>query len=320
MQLGSTLSRLSFGLAVALGVSLAPAAKADPIFFNPTGDGAASTFNVTGLGFGPGNALAVGAITPGVGLVLGQQFTLLFQTHLTSLVGPNAPASVPGLNTTFQITEVASFTETVTSIMTGPNGTTATFALVPNAANRISIFQNNAVVFNDAAGTGFAVGTEIARLNPNNLISSSFTDNTANQGLTQFNRTGAGNGTTFLSTQGSGSTNLSSAVVSVNTAFFQTPMLASSLLNSNLTSVFDSVAPSLLFDSNFAATPTVAPRNGPINGRSGPDFQIQVSGFTQSFTTAAVPEPASVAMTVLGLAGAGLGSVAARRRQAKASA
>jgi len=317
MKIGSALTQLSLGLAVALGACLAPSAQADPILFNPTGDGPVSTFNITGLGFGPGNALARNAITPGAGLIVGTTFQLDFQTHLTSLVGPNAPAAVPGLNSTFQITEVATFTEVVTGITTTASGTTATFALVPSASNRINIYENNAVVFNDAAGTGFTAGTVIASLNPNRLISSQFTDTTALNGTTRFNQTGAGNNSgTGQTNQGSGSTNLSSAVTSSLSNFFVSQPLVSSLLNSNLSSVFDSVSPSLQFTDLTTGT-TFAPRIGATNGVSGPDFQIQVAGFVQSF---AVPEPASVAMTVFGLVGAGLGSFAARRRQAKASA
>jgi len=321
MKLSTTISQLSLGLAVTLGLCLAPAAKADPILFDPDGAGGVNpAYNITGLGFGPGNALAINAITPGVGLVLGAQFTLDYQTHLTSLVGPGAPNFVPGLNQTFQITEVASFTEVVTGLTTAADGTvTATFSLVPSAANRMNIYFNNAVTFNDAAGTGFTDGTLIASLNPSRLISSQFTDTTSTNGLTQFNRTNAGNNSgSGQTTQGSGSTNLASNVLSTNPAFFITQPLLSSLLNSNLSSVFDAVPPSVRFTDILGGTTTTrTPNIGAINGRSGPDFQIQVSGFTQSF---AVPEPASVAMTVIGLAGAGLGSFAARRRQAKASA
>ena len=126
--------------------------------------------------------------------------------------------------------------------------------------------------------------------------------------------------TATQSTQGSGSTNFSSGVTSQLSNYFINPIVNSSVINSNLSSVFDTVNPSLLF-TNIANGTTTAPNNGPINGLSGPNFQIQISGITESFSNSAiVPEPASVVMTALGLAGAGLGGIAARRRQGKASA
>jgi len=307
------------GMALLLASALAPAANAGPILFDP--DGASATnpaYNITGLGFGAGNALAINAIPNGGNVTVGTQFQITFQTHLTSLVGPNAPNFVPGLNQTFQITEVATFTEVVTSF----NATTgtATFQIVPSANNRANIYFNNAVVFNDAAGTGFTAGQVIMSLNPSSLNGSEFQTTGTTR---QFNTTGAGNNSgTGLAANGSGSTSVNSNVLlPYSTAFFQppsgTPILTSSIVSSNLTSFFDAVAPSLLF-TNLITNATVQPRIGAINGASGPDIQFQVSGFTQSFDTA-VPEPASVAMTLIGLGGVGIGSYASRRRRVVAA-
>jgi len=307
------------GMALLLASALAPAANAGPILFDP--DGASATnpaYNITGLGFGAGNALAINAIPGGGPVVVGSTFQLTFQTHLTSLVGPNAPAAVPGLNSTFQITEVATFTEVVTSFNSATG--TATFAIVPSANNRANIYFNNAVVFNDAAGTGFTAGTVIMSLNPNSANGANFTTT----GTTRdFNTTGAGKTTTTgLAANGSGSNSINSNVLlPYNTTFFQppsgTPILTSSIVSSNLTSFFDSVSPSLVFQ-NLITNATISGNIGAINGVSGPDIQFQVSGFTQSFDTA-VPEPASVAMTLIGLGGAGIGSFAARRRRVVAA-
>jgi len=305
-------------LVALLGASAVPSARAD-FLFNPTGDGTSSTFSVTGLGFGPGNALAQASIP----LTVGSSYQVYFQTHLTSLTGPNAPNAVPGLNSTFQITEVATFREVVTSITTTPGtGTTATFALAPGSS-QISIYENNAVTFSDAKGTGFTDGTLIASLKPSLFISSQFTDATQGGGLptTKFNQVGAGNGLNATADQGSGSSDILSSVTSYNKAFFQppsgNPLLVSSIANFNVSSVFDAIAPSLLF-TNPTTSATFAPNIGSNNGTSGPDFQFQVSGFTQSFIP--VPEPASFAMTLIGFGGAGLGSFLARRKRKVSSA
>jgi len=306
-------------MALLLASALAPAANAGPIRFDPDGAGAANpAYSITGLGFGAGNAVAVGAIPNGGSIAVGQQFQLNFQTHLTSLVGPNAPNSVPGLNSTFQITEVASYTEVVTSFNASTG--TATFAIVPNANNRANIYFNNAVVFNDAAGTGFTAGQIIMSLTPASLNGSNFTTD----GTTRaFNTTGAGKSDgSGLAVNGTGSTSLNANVrLPYDASFFQppsgTPILTSSIVSSNITSFFDSVSPSLLFTNLFTNT-TFTANIGAINGQSGPDIQLQVSGFTQSFDTV-VPEPASVAMTLIGLGGAGLGSFAVRRRRVVAA-
>ena len=292
--------------------------SADTFQFNPSGVG--TTYSINGLGFGPGNALAVNAIP----LTVGSTFQVYFQTHLTSLSGPNAPNFVPGLNGTpgaapFQITEVATLSETVTNISTTAAGTTATFHLNAGAGDQIAIYYNPAVVFNDAAGTGFTAGLKIATLSPTSFTSSNFTDQTAGGGVaTQpFNTTGAGNGLTATSHVGAGTTGINNDVSSYNPAFFQpptgSPTLVSSIFNSNLAAPFGAVSPSLLF-TNPISSVVFAPNIGTVNGGTGPDFQLQVSGFTQSFTAVPVPEPASVTLMGLGVVGA---LVVVRRQRAK---
>jgi len=328
-------SFVRIGMAALLGAVLVTPAQADPILFDPDGPGSTPAFTINGLGFGPGNVLAQGSIP----LTAGKTFQLYFQTHLTSLSGPQAPAAVPGLNTAYQITEVGTLTAQVTAINVTPNGTQATFALIPGATDQIKIYENNAVVFNDAAGTGFTAGTVIATINPSSFISSDFTNASgpnANKPLVDFNQTTAGNdSTTGLATQGSGSTNLlnTTSLNLYNHAFFNPPSglpeLVTSIFNTNLNSVFDAVSPSLRFTNPITNTTLVSvmaggvgPNSfniGAVNGlpTSGPDFQLQSSGFTQSFS--AVPEPGTVSMAVVSCGVFGLGYVA-RRRRARAAA
>jgi len=302
----STLTRVS--MVAALAACLSSSAQAGLITFAPQGSG--TTYTTSGFGFGGSNALAVSAVP----LSVGSTFTLYYQSHLTSLVGVN---SVAGLNSTFQITEVAVLQERVTSLApNGAGGTTATFALVPGAGNLVNIYENNAVVFNDSTGTGFTAGTVIMSLNPTSFTLSQFATSSA---TTTFNTSGlpGNNSGTGTAVVGTGSTGINLGVTSSNSSFFITQPLVSSVFNSNLASAFDTVAPSTAF-TNPITSATVTPNIGAINGLSGPDIQLQVSGITQSFNTAVVPEPASVAMTLLGFAGVGAGSFIARRRKAQA--
>jgi len=314
---GSALKSSLLALAVTAAGLLGSVQSAQAqIQFNPTG-GSSSTYDIAGLAFGPGNALAVN--TGGApGLVVGKTFDLVFQTHLTGLSGPNAPAAVPGLNgapgaAAFQITEVATLSETVTSVNTVGGVTTATFALNPSGANRINIYEASGVSFNDALGTGFTNGTLIASLTPTGFGAggSSFTQQPGT--VPVFNPFPVGNKPfppSIPSINGFGGSQVVSTVnPGYNVAFFQpngtppgTPTLVSSIFNSNLSAPFDAIAPSSLF-TNPITSATITPQIGAINGVSGPDVQFQVSGFTQSFTTV-VPEPASVTLMGLGVVGA----------------
>jgi hypothetical protein len=292
--------------------------------FNPSGGAFTPTFTVQGLGFGPGNVLSQGSIpiTPGA------TTQLFFQTHLTSLTGNTAPSNVPGLNSSYYITEVGSISETVGTVTTAANGVqTVSFVLNPSPNNRISIYYTPGAWSNtnDATGTGFVTGSsvEIARLTPTSFISSTYNDTTSVNGLQPFNQTNppSGNDPNARANAGSGSTTINNSVPIYNTAFFQppsgTPTLTSSIFKANLSPSFDAIPPSLQF-LNPVTSAVIIPNIGPsagggvgaINGQTGTDFQLQVSGFTQSFTV--VPEPASV--TLIGIGVVGVGALSFRKR------
>jgi hypothetical protein len=313
-------SLLALALAAAGLLGAAGSASAQ-ITFNPNPGGTPATGNVdlpiTALDFGPGNAVAVDSIP----FTVGATFQFYFQSHLQGVTG--SPA-VAGLNTDYQITEVSTFTERVQSVATNPDGSVNTiFSLVPSISNQTSIYYNPAVVFNDPAGTGFAVGTEIARFTATGFAGtgSTFLDTTASTGLQPINDSSAN-----LTHTGHGSTQVNlvptayaAHPLGYDPAYFQpptgVPLIISSIFNSNLALPFDVFPPTTNFTDPITSA-TFTPHPGAINGTTGPDFQLEVSGVTQSFTAAPVPEPAS--MTLMGI-GVIVALIVVRRQRALVS-
>src|SRR4051794_8506211 len=131
---------------------------ASTILFNPTGTNATPAQLIGGLDFSPGNVLAVNSVP----LTVGKTFQLDYQAALGGVIDPNGiTVSPPGLNSTYQITAVSSFTEVVTGL--SPDQTVATFSLAPVQASNsfFELYYNPAVVADNLAGTGFNVGTMI---------------------------------------------------------------------------------------------------------------------------------------------------------------
>ena len=140
------------------------------------------------------------------------------------------PFSPPGLNTTYQITAVASFTEVVTSLSS--NGTVATFALAPtqNPNSFFELYYNPAVVANNLAGTGFNVGTLILSGNPDPSLTNSgnfalAVDGTGQPIILPFDLFNPVNYPGVLSVTGAGSAVVNADVTSFDPAFFVTPVI-----------------------------------------------------------------------------------------------
>jgi len=320
LSLGRAFRRI--GLAAALAVCVGSTAKADLISFNPTGGATTSggfnpgTFTISSLQFAAGDALAKGAIVGGGGFTVGQTFQLYYQTVLTGVNSPGGPISLAGLNTAngYQITEVSTFTERVTSFNAAT--ATATFALAGGPNTTTIYFADlgaGATKADFTTGAGFTSGTAI--LTKTVVVNdSNFQDTTrfgSTPGTTALNKSGGGDFLTTTTDQGTGSTSLTLAVTpGYNANFFRTAGLAGSFFSANQKTPFTEIAPSTSFFGG-----TITPVVGANNGTSGPDFLLQISGASESF---AVPEPASVVMTLLGFAGVGAGSVISRRRRAQA--
>jgi len=331
-RLRSCIKRFAALSAVAmLGMALAPATRADTIVFNPTG-GAATVggFNpgnltVTSLNFGTGDAVAIGAIANSGIVAPGSTFQLYFQGNISSVTlanggGSFTPAGLNQPTTGYQITEIASFTEVVTSL----SNNAVTFALAPvqSTASGIKMYFQDlaagAPMTNYNSGTGFSPPPGTGQV----IYSANLTSNQSN--YTDTTKTGATTGTPPLNPtgtayagvttdQGNGGNNLSMAGVS-NPAFFRTPVTFSNF-TSNLTNPFLQVQAAAAFNSPNApqgSAPNILPNPGANNGTSGPDFLLQVSGASQSFS---VPEPASISMAVTALAMVPLATWHVRRRR-----
>jgi len=257
---------------------------------------------------------------------VGQTLQLYYQTQLVALNGPGGAlpsTAYAGLGSAYQITEVASITESVQSV--SANGATALFTQAPVQApgSGVKVYFEDltapgAVRANANTGQGFNVGSVILSKSVT-TSQANYTDTTINNGapIQSLNPLGTGY-PGVLTHQGTGSNVFNLGVLSGdNPNFFATPGLVTSAFSANTRNNFADIAASTAFNNPSlppGSAPSIIPSVGAINGVSGPDFLFQVSGATESF---AVPEPASFAMAATALAIVPL-TIWLRRRQAKA--
>jgi uncharacterized repeat protein (TIGR01451 family) len=277
---------------------------ASPILFNPTGSNSTPPVAVGAFDWAPGNSLAVSSRP----LTVGETFQLDYQARLADLIDPQGNSFVPpGLNTTYQITAVASITEVVTS--STPGGTVATFGLAPTQSPNsfFEIYYNPAVVSNDLAGTGFNVGTLILTGSPDPTLPSSGNfalalNGSGNPIIEPFDLFNPVNYPGIQTVVGAGSAETNADVSTFDPAFFKTPVAQLSFDTSDVTP-FLKTDPSMLFvGAPGGAPPNVTPNIGTINGVNGTDFQFQ-SDANSSFTS---PPPSLV--TTPDLTGVTLGT------------
>lgn len=310
------------------------ASATNPIFFDPAGTGAG--FQIDVLDWAPGNALAVGG-NPTTGLFTGDTVTLLYQANLGSAIrnGSNVFSNGDGGKT---FTIVAGFTENVTGLGFLGSGSGATLGVTLDLAsspttNFIYIYANSAG--NDLAGTGFAgaPGDLIFKAHVSSINSSNFFFSGSCTGscdadfsdwvpdtdkLDKFNSDNYPGIQTII---GSGSTDLEAVIDFVNPLYFPVmdySQAAFTFFNTSQVDPYNQTNPSALFSSDGVADGDTANNIGSVNGApvDGVDrnFQFQVDG-NQSFQ--ATPEPGSLAL--VGLAIAGFGVASSRRRSKQAS-
>jgi hypothetical protein len=280
-------------IAGSIGFGASPI-RADLINFDPDGAGGGGASSISGFDWAVGNSLAVGAVPA----VVGQTFQLYYQASLAGLIDANGNSFAPnGLNSNYEITIIASVTEVVTGIV----GNSATFAVAPvQAANSIVQIYQGAVNANSLAGTGYNDGTLIYTGSLNPGASGSFSLNLGPNGaplIQAFDQFGTDNYPGQLSVVGSGSAKVNISTTATDSNFFLTTPTA---LNFNVSNVspFNQTNPSHSFAGAGYAP---APNLGPVNGLPpGTDFQFQAdanNGFV------AVPEPGSLALVAVGLFG-----------------
>jgi len=263
-------------------------ARADFVF-DPTGGGGGTV--ISAIDPAPGNALASNVISGGSATV-GSTFQLYYQAAVGTLVRPDGTSLLPS----GQLTVVASVTEQVTSVSAG--GALATFAIAPvQVGSFLRIYQNPAIVFNNLAGTGFTAGTLILSATP--IVSGAGSGNFANSGgPVLFDQHGADDYAGKQSTVGNGVSTIDALVTSALPGYFPggVPSVIGLRFVTSSSTPFIAVDPS----RSFAEIGGPAPNLGAINGLSGPDFQFVADAFV---TANPIPEPSSVALMGLGLAG-----------------
>ena len=223
-------------------------------------------------------------------LTVGKTFQLDYEAVLGGLIDINGVTfTPPGLNSTYQITVVASFTEVVTST----TGASASFSLAPvqSPNSYFEVYYNPALTANNLAGTGFNDGTRILTGSPSSDQSSSGNFNLAldstNQPIIQaFDQFDPTSYPGQLSVTGVGSSLINVNVASFDPTFFVSPVVSLGF-NTSTATPFNTTEPAKLFAGlPNGAAPNIVANPGAINGVSGPDFQFQADA-NNSFNVAA---------------------------------
>jgi len=302
---------IASSLALALG--MAGAAQADLFQFNPTGGGlGAGLINGAAvLDQAPGNDLAIGGVFGGGPLPVGTVIPDLYQANLTAVLGTTSNILFGNGTGGSFFTFVAGFSEQVIASSAGGGTVTNNFSVLPGGFFKICA---QGALGNDLAGTGFAcAGSGILS---GHAVGGNATQTGFVQALAPLDQSPNGNNRAPTQTvTSSGAANLTLVIDSVNAGYFPDLLVGGaitiSLTNTSNITPFNQVDPSFLFSSNGIANGDVPDAIGATNGITGPNFQFQADA-NSSFQR--VPEPGTLALLGLGLAG--MGGFFRRRRKA----
>lgn len=297
------------------------------VTIDPDGLGAGGAYSVSGLDWNANTVLVTptginvaGGVASGNAAVPngGDVLQSYAQGALSAFNGDTGALAVSGLNSSFEWTFVAGFREVVSSFIGVPGNGTIVLDAINGGDNFFRLYRS-AVNSNSLAGTGFNDGDLIlsGSVSAYNAVTdrgtTTFTTKTNVEGaLDQFGTTNNYPAIKSVSGQGSGSVDL---VVNYFNSDYLTGLNIGSVmtlfLDTQLNDPFKQVNPSALMTKgdNTTIDAVSLASLGDVNGKTGPNFVLQ-SDATSTFN---VPEPASIALSGLALAGLGL----SRRRSSK---